>query len=67
MRIQQSKKGAEKMTQEELDKILKSHKKWLLYKGGERADLSKAYLSRADLSKAYLSKADLSKADLLKA
>ena len=58
------------MNNEKLKDILDKHLKWLKgEKGGERADLSGAYLSgaylsRADLSGAYLSGADLSGAYL---
>ena len=56
------------MTNEELQSILELHRKWLYDEpGGERADLSGAYLRRADLSGAYLSGADLSGADLRRA
>lgn len=53
------------ITREELDKILRKHKLWLVdEEGGERANLSGADLSWADLSEADLSWADLSGADL---
>ena len=48
-------------TQEELNKILELHKKWL---NGEDANLSNADLSNADLSNADLSNADLYNANL---
>ena len=45
----------------DLKQILELHKKWLNNEdGGERADLSGAYLSGADLCRAYLSGAYLS-------
>jgi len=50
---------------EELDKIIKDHKKWVFNeKGGKRADLSGADLSGANLSGADLSGANLSRANL---
>lgn len=58
------------MNQDELNRILQLHAKWLNgQKGGNRADLSyaelkNAYLSYADLSYADLSNADLSYANL---
>ena len=52
------------MNQQELELILKNHRKWLLGDGGEHADLRHANLSDADLSNAYLSDADLSNAYL---
>lgn len=53
------------MTQEELNIVLKKHKKWLYGKeGGERADLSSADLRSADLRGANLSGADLRGANL---
>ena len=64
---------AKKITQEELEEILRKHKMWLDdEEGGERADLSGAYLSGANLSGAdlrgaYLSDADLGGADLSRA
>ncbi|MBE6069663.1 MAG: pentapeptide repeat-containing protein [Clostridium lundense] len=52
-------------TKEELKEILKLHRKWLMdEEGGERADLSYAYLSGADLSCANLSDAILRGANL---
>ena len=49
----------------ELKKILEKHAKWLRSEeGGERANLSGAYLSGADLSRANLSGAYLSGANL---
>lgn len=54
-----------KITQDELNNILKDHKKWLsVAYGGIRADLRGADLSGADLSGANLSGADLSIANL---
>jgi len=54
-----------KMTQEELNEIVRSHGLWLrLSPEGKRADLSGADLSRAYLSGAYLSGANLSRAYL---
>nr|DAZ13270.1 MAG TPA: pentapeptide repeat family protein [Caudoviricetes sp.] len=56
------------MYKEELQEILKKHKKWLAGEdGGVRADLSGADLSGADLSGADLSGADLRGADLRRA
>ncbi|EAD8560424.1 hypothetical protein AF428_00755 [Listeria monocytogenes] len=52
------------MNQDELNIILKKHKKWLCDKGGERADLSFSDLRYADLSNANLSSANLRYADL---
>ena len=53
------------MEQAELKEILEKHKKWLNNEeGGEKADLSGAYLSGADLSGADLRRADLSGANL---
>lgn len=62
------------MTQEELNVILENHKKWLQGIGGERANLSGAYLCGVDLgcadlryatlSNTYLINANLSNADL---
>ena len=58
------------MTKQELQTIIKNHKKWLNNEpGGKMADLSGAdlsgeYLSGANLSMANLSGADLSGADL---
>ena len=53
------------MYKEELQEILKKHKKWLAGEdGGVRADLRRADLSEADLRRADLSGADLSEADL---
>ena len=53
------------MDKQELKAILGKHLKWLRGEdGGERANLSGAYLSGANLSGAYLSGADLSEADL---
>ena len=57
-----------KITQDELNNILKDHKNWLSEAyGGIRADLRRANLRRANLSGAYLSGADLSEADLSEA
>ena len=54
-----------KITKNELDKILRKHKLWLMNDPeGEMADLSWADLSGANLSEANLSEADLSWADL---
>ena len=54
-----------KITQDELNNILKDHKKWLsVAYGGIRAYLSGADLRGADLRRANLSEADLSGADL---
>ena len=56
------------MDKQELKAILGKHLKWLRGEdGGERANLSGAYLSRANLSGAYLSEANLSEADLSEA
>ena len=54
------------MTQEELNKILKEHEKWLrsFKREGKRANLHRAALRYADLSGANLRGADLSNADL---
>ena len=53
------------MYKEELQEILKKHKKWLAGEdGGVRADLSGADLSGADLSGADLRGADRRRADL---
>jgi len=58
------------MNKDELNKILKLHKKWLdEEEGGVRADLQHADLQRADLQDtnllwAYLQDADLQRADL---
>ena len=53
------------MYKEELQEILKKHKKWLAGEdGGVRADLRRADLSEADLRRADLSGADLRRADL---
>ena len=53
------------MTQEELNKVLEKHKKWLNgERGGERADLRGADLRRADLGGANLYEADLGGAKL---
>ena len=61
----EKKRGDAKMKQEELQKILDAHKKWINGEdGGVRADLSNADLSGANLSNADLSNADLSNADL---
>ena len=54
-----------KYTQEQLDEILKKHKKWLDNEdGGEKADLTYADLTNADLTYANLTNADLKYADL---
>ena len=53
------------MNQEELDKILNRHKKWLNDEdGGERANLWSANLRSADLRNADLRSANLRNADL---
>jgi hypothetical protein len=53
------------LTQEQIDKIVESHGRWLRDEpGGERADLSGADLRSANLRGADLSGADLSGADL---
>jgi len=55
-------------TREELDEIIAKHIKWVRSEeGGERADLSGAYLIGADLSGADLSGANLSGAYLSRA
>ena len=54
-----------KITQEKLKEIIASHGKWMrCEEGGERADLSNAYLRGAYLRGAYLRGADLSNAYL---
>ena len=59
------KRGDAKMKQEELQKILDAHKKWINGEdGGVRADLRRADLRRADLRGADLRRADLRRADL---
>ena len=53
------------MIKEQLDKILKKHKKWLNDEpGGESADLWRADLREADLRRADLRRANLQGADL---
>jgi hypothetical protein len=52
------------MNNDELKKILESHKSWLAGGAGEWADLIGANLLGADLSSADLSSADLSRANL---
>lgn len=53
------------MTQQELNVILDKHKRWLsCNKGGEKANLRRAYLSEANLSGANLSEANLRGANL---
>ena len=52
------------MTQEQINKILASHKEWMKGTGGERADLRDADLCGADLRVANLCGADLCGADL---
>ena len=48
------------MKQEELQKILEAHGKWINGEdGGARADLSRANLTGADLSGANLTRANL--------
>ena len=61
-------KGEKTMTTGKLQDILDKHKKWLNEEeGGERADLSDAYLRGAYLSGADLRGADLRRADLRRA
>ena len=56
------------MDKEKLNEILDKHKKWLEnVDGGERANLSGAYLSGANLYRADLSVADLSGANMYRA
>lgn len=56
------------MTKEQLNEVLKKHKKWLNDEpGGERADLRRANLQEADLRRADLRRADLWRADLREA
>ena len=52
------------MTQEQINKILASHKEWMKGTGGERADLRDADLRDADLRDADLRDANLRDADL---
>ena len=53
------------ITKEELEQILRKHKLWLAdEEGGERADLTGAYLTRANLTRADLTGANLTRADL---
>lgn len=52
------------MTQKELNKILREHRKWLDGKGGEKADLHGLDLHGVNLSGARLHEVDLSGADL---
>ena len=52
------------MTQEQINKILASHKEWMKGTGGERADLRDANLRDADLRDANLCGANLCGADL---
>ena len=52
------------MTQEQINKILASHKEWMKGTGGERANLRVANLYRADLYRADLRGANLRDADL---
>ena len=52
------------MTQEQINKILASHKEWMKGTGGERADLRDADLRGANLCGADLCGADLCGADL---
>ncbi|EAC9719892.1 pentapeptide repeat-containing protein [Listeria monocytogenes] len=52
------------MKQEELNIILENHVKWLLNEGGERADLSNAYLKNTNLIFADLRHTDLTDANL---
>ena len=57
-----------KITKNELDKILRKHKLWLMNDPeGEMANLSEANLSGANLSEANLSEANLSWVDLSEA
>jgi len=58
-----------KISDEELNKILEEHEKWVASKGkeGKRADLRMADLEKADLRKANLQKADLYRANLSEA
>jgi len=51
-------------TEQEIKDILIKHNKWLLWQGGERANLSYANLSYANLSYANLSYANLRSANL---
>ena len=54
-----------KLTQEQINKIVRLHRMWLCHKpGGVRADFSGADISGADFSGANLSSADFSGADL---
>ena len=53
-----------KITRNELNEILKEHKKWLHGNGGKQADLRYADLRGADLRYADLRGANLSNADL---
>ena len=55
------------MTREEINKIVNLHQKWLVGKGGERANLQGADLRKADLRRANLEGADLEGAKLRKA
>ena len=56
------------MYKEELQEILKKHKKWLAGEdGGVRANLRRANLREADLREADLREADLREADLRRA
>jgi len=55
------------MNQEELNKILEKHKKWLKNEGGERANLYEANLREANLREADLRGADLYEANLREA
>ena len=53
------------MTREEINEILKLHRKWLMYEvDGKRADLSGANLSKMDLSRINLRQANLNEANL---
>jgi len=54
------------VSQEELEQILKAHRKWVESDGkeGNRADLIKANLEKADLFQANLQEADLMGANL---
>ncbi len=57
------------MPDEELQKILEAHRKWVELEGeeGKRADLREAIFQKADLREANLFKANLQKADLREA
>lgn len=61
--------GLRKISQEELERVLADHKRWLVSKGetGERANLKVADLRKVDLCNAVLDEADLRGANLYKA